>query len=187
MIRPAAPMTSTLAASVFERLGGELWLLVPAFVFSLVAGALIGRVLGVRRSFAATLLTGVFGWIVGVTVALLIAADNTPASENFARNLFLFSLFGAMAAGVWIEFLARPGMIARAQTGLQSVPHPMRSMRRRSRQVRRYAEITRIADAQRARAVDRPGPARRAVHQRGARTDGAPTSRSRWRSVAGCS
>ena len=29
--------------------------------------------------------------------------------ENFARNLFLFSLFGAMAAGVWMEFLARPG------------------------------------------------------------------------------
>ena len=31
-------MTTTLAASVFERLGDELWLLVPAFVFALLAG-----------------------------------------------------------------------------------------------------------------------------------------------------
>ena len=45
-------MTTILAASVFERLGDDLWLLVPAFAFSLLAGALIGRVLGVRRSFA---------------------------------------------------------------------------------------------------------------------------------------
>ena len=33
----------------------------------------------------------------------------------------------------------------RAQTGLQSVPHPIRSLRRRGRRVQRYAEITRIA------------------------------------------
>ena len=51
---PPPTMTTTLAASVFERLGDDLWLLVPAFVFALLAGALIGRVLGVRRSFAAT-------------------------------------------------------------------------------------------------------------------------------------
>ncbi|HEX5588468.1 MAG TPA: AarF/UbiB family protein [Acidimicrobiia bacterium] len=138
-------MTTPLAASVFERLGDDLWLLVPAFVFALVAGALIGRILGVRRSFAATLLTGLLGWAVGTTVALVIAAESAEGVENFARNLFLFSLFGAMAAGVWMEFLARPGMIARAQTGLQTIPHPLKSIRLRSRQVRRYAEISRIA------------------------------------------
>ena len=33
----------------------------------------------------------------------------------------------------------------RAQTGLQSVPHPVRSLRRRGRRMQRYAEITRIA------------------------------------------
>ena len=56
-----ALVTPTLAASVFERLGDDLWLLVPAFFFALVAGALIGRILGVRRSVAATLSTGVLG------------------------------------------------------------------------------------------------------------------------------
>jgi len=138
-------VTTTLAASVFERLGDELWLLVPAFAFALLAGALIGRVLGVRRSFAATVTSGTIGWLVGAVVALWIAADAHPATEGFARNLFLFSLLGTMAAAVWLEFLARPGIVMRAQTGLQSVPHPVRSLRRRGRRVQRYAEITRIA------------------------------------------
>ena len=138
-------MTTTLASSVFEQLGSELWLLVPAFAFALFASALIGRVLGVRRSFAATVVSGTAGWVIGVVVSLWIAADAHPASDGFARNLFLFSLLGAMAAAVWLEFLARPGIMVRAQSGLQSVPHPLRSLRRRGRRVQRYAEITRIA------------------------------------------
>jgi ubiquinone biosynthesis protein len=138
-------MTTTLASSVFERLGSELWLLVPAFAFALLASALIGRVLGVRRSFAATVVSGTAGWVIGAVVALWIAADAHPASDGFARNLFLFSLLGAMATGVWLEFLARPGIMVRAQSGLQSVPHPVRSLRRRGRRVQRYAEISRIA------------------------------------------
>jgi ubiquinone biosynthesis protein len=138
-------VTTTLAASVFQRRGDELWLLVPAFGFALLASALIGRVLGVRRSLAATVVSGTLGWLVGAAVALWIASDAHPASDGFARNLFLFSLLGAMAAAVWLEFLARPGIVMRAQTGLHSVPHPLRSLRRRGRRVQRYAEITRIA------------------------------------------
>ena len=138
-------MTTTLASSVFERLGSELWLLAPAFFFALLASALIGRVMGVRRSFAATVVSGTAGWVIGVVVSLWIAADAHPASDGFARNLFLFTLLGAMAAGVWLEFLARPGIMVRAQSGLQTVPHPVRSLRRRGRRVQRYAEISRIA------------------------------------------
>jgi len=138
-------MIIPLAATVFERLGDELWLLLPAFVFALLASAVIGRVLGVRRSFAATVISGTAGWVIGAVVALWIAADTVPASDGFSRNLFLFSLLGAMSAAVWLEFLARPGLVMRAQTGLQSVPHPVRSLRRRGRRVQRYAEITRIA------------------------------------------
>ena len=54
-------MTTALAASVFQRLGNELWLLVPAFAFALLASALIGRVLGVRRSLAATVVFAIGG------------------------------------------------------------------------------------------------------------------------------
>ena len=106
----------------------------------------IGRVLGVRRSFAATVVSGTVrldrrcgGRAAGSP------SDTEPASDGFSRNLFLFTLLGAMAAAVWLEFLARPGIVMRAQTGLQSVPHPVRSLRRRGRRVQRYAEITRIA------------------------------------------
>jgi ubiquinone biosynthesis protein len=134
-----------LAQSVFDRLGSDLWLLVPAFFFALLCGALVGRVLGVRRSFAASVFSGLFGYAVGVTISLLIASERKTATEGFGRNLFLFTLFGAMAAGVWIEFLARPGTLARASSGFTSIPHPMRAVHRHSRQVRRYAEITRIA------------------------------------------
>ena len=136
---------TVLANTVFERLGDDLWLVVPAFLFAMLGSALIGRVLGVRRSFSANVLSGFFGFALGVAVSVLIANDKSDATADFGRNLFLFTLFGAMAAGVWIEFLARPGALARAQTGLQSVPHPIRSVQRRTRRVRRYAEITRIA------------------------------------------
>ena len=81
-------MIIPLAATVFERLGDELWLLVPAFAFALLASAVIGRVLGVRRSFAATLIAGTAGWVIGAVVALGIAADTVPASDGFSRNLF---------------------------------------------------------------------------------------------------
>jgi len=138
-------MTHPLSSSVFDRLGGDLWLLIPAFVFALLAGIFVGRVLGVRRSVGASALSGIFGFVVGLAISLLIANERHNSSEGFARNLFLFALFGAMAAAVWIEFLARPGIIARAQTGLASVPHPLRSIHRRGRRMARYAEITRIA------------------------------------------
>jgi ubiquinone biosynthesis protein len=134
-----------VAESVFDGLGNELWLIVPAFFFAVLAGALIGRVLGIHRSFSTSSFTGVIGWIAGTLIALWVAGETDPPTDEWARNLFLFTLLGTMAAAVWIEFVSRPGMVARAQTGLSSVPHPFRSLRRRGRRVQRYAEISRIA------------------------------------------
>jgi ubiquinone biosynthesis protein len=57
----------------------------------------------------------------------------------------LFSTLGVMSASVWIELLAKPGTLARAQTGLTSIPHPIKAVKRRGRRVSRYAQITRIA------------------------------------------
>jgi ubiquinone biosynthesis protein len=50
-----------------------------------------------------------------------------------------------MSATVWAELLAKPGALARAQRGLVSVPHPLRAVRRSSRRLSRYAQITGIA------------------------------------------
>ena len=111
----------------------------------LVLAWIVGRLLGIRRSWTATLLSGVLGWIGGVALSLAIASQRDPVSQGFTRNVWLFSTLGVMSASVWIELLAKPGTLARAQTGLTSIPHPIKAVKRRGRRVSRYAQITRIA------------------------------------------
>jgi ubiquinone biosynthesis protein len=121
------------------------WVLAVSLPVTLVVAWLAGRILGVRRSVSLTLLSGFIGWVLGVALSISVADQKTDPSSGFIRNVFLFSAFGAMSTSVWIEFLARPGALARAQTGLTSIPHPVKSARRRTDRVRRYAQITRIA------------------------------------------
>ena len=111
----------------------------------LVLAWLVGRLLGVRRSWTTTLLSGVIGWVGGVALSLAVASQRKDMSEGFTRNVWLFSTLGVMSASVWIELLAKPGTLARAQTGLTSIPHPIKAVKRRGRRVSRYAQITRIA------------------------------------------
>ena len=111
----------------------------------LVLAWLVGRLLGVRRSWTTTLLSGVIGWVGGIALSLAIASQRKDMSEGFTRNVWLFSTLGVMSASVWIELLAKPGTLARAQTGLTSIPHPIKAVKRRGRRVSRYAQITRIA------------------------------------------
>jgi ubiquinone biosynthesis protein len=111
----------------------------------LVIAWIVGRLLGVRRSWKTTLLSGVIGWVGGVALSLAIASQRKDMSEGFIRNVWLFSTLGVMSASVWIELLAKPGTLTRAQTGLTSIPHPIKAVKRRGRRVSRYAQITRIA------------------------------------------
>jgi ubiquinone biosynthesis protein len=111
----------------------------------LVIAWLVGRLLGVRRSWTTTLLSGLIGWVGGVALSLAIASQRKDMSEGFTRNVWLFSTLGVMSASVWIELLAKPGTLARAQHGLTSIPHPIKAVKRRGRRVSRYAQITRIA------------------------------------------
>ena len=124
-------------------------LLDPAVLLSLpgvlVLAWLVGRLLGVRRSWTMTLLSGVIGWIGGVALSLAIASQRNNPDTGFTRNVWLFSTLGVMSASVWIELLAKPGTLARAQTGLTTIPHPIKAVKRRGRRVSRYAQITRIA------------------------------------------
>src|SRR5512132_1325780 len=111
----------------------------------LVLAWLVGRLLGVRRSWTTTLLSGVIGWVGGVALSLAIASQRKEPDTGFTRNVWLFSTLGVMSASVWIELLAKPGTLARAQHGLTSIPHPIKAVKRRGRRVSRYAQITRIA------------------------------------------
>jgi hypothetical protein len=99
----------------------------------IVLAWLVGRLLGVRRSWTTTIASGVIGWIGGVALALAIAGQRKHPETGFTRNVWLFSTFGVMSASVWLELLAKPGALARAQSGLTSIPHPIRAVRRRGR------------------------------------------------------
>jgi predicted unusual protein kinase regulating ubiquinone biosynthesis (AarF/ABC1/UbiB family) len=87
---------------------------------------------------------GVAGWLAALALSLAIASGDTGA-PGFTRNLWVFAAVFTMSASVWVELLAKPGALARAQRGLVSVPHPLRAVRRSSRRLSRYAQISGIA------------------------------------------
>jgi hypothetical protein len=120
------------------------WKLVVSLPAILLIALLAGRLLGVQRSLAATALAGAAGWLSALALSLAIA-DGDPAAAGFTRNLWVFAIVFTMSATVWIELLAKPGALARAQSGLVSVPRPLRAVRRSSQRVSRYAQITGIA------------------------------------------
>jgi ubiquinone biosynthesis protein len=134
MILGAEDLGDLINLSVFLALPGVL-----------VLAWLVGRLLGVRRSWTTTVASGVLGWIAGVALSLAIASQRDPVSKGFTRNVWLFSTLGVMSASIWLELLAKPGALARAQTGLTSIPHPIQAVKRRGRRLSRYAQITRIA------------------------------------------
>src|SRR2546421_7533521 len=88
----------------------------------LVLAWLVGRLLGVRRSWTTTLLSGVIGWVGGVALSLAIASQRKDMSEGFTRNVWLFSTLGVMSASVWIELLAKLGQAASTRSDLVSPP-----------------------------------------------------------------
>ena len=121
-----------------------LWKLVSSLPVILLVAVVAGRLLGISRSWAATVLAGVAGWLGALALSLAIAHGDTRA-PGFGRNLWVFAIVFTMSASVWLELLAKPGTLARAQSGLVRLPRPLRAVRRSGQRVGRYAQITRIA------------------------------------------
>jgi hypothetical protein len=99
------------------------WNLVISLLAIVAVAWLPGRLLGVSRSLAATVLAGVAGWLAALALSLAIARGDSHAA-GFTRNLWVFAIVFTMSSMVWIELLAKPGTLARAQTGLVRVPRP---------------------------------------------------------------
>jgi ubiquinone biosynthesis protein len=136
MLAAAAPGTAPLLT---------VWRIITSLLGILLLAIVIGRLLGVRRSPGTMLLSGVVGWIAGAVLALVLARNHEHGETGFVRNLWLFGAFFTMSAAVWIEMLAKPGTLARAQNRLASIPRPARAIRRKTQRLGRYAQITRIA------------------------------------------
>jgi len=129
------------------------WFFWPAFLATTLPAILIiawvaSRLLGVRRSVTATVLAGALGWLAAIMFALVITDipfRQASRSEQFSNNVWLFSVVFTMLATAGLQLFAKPGALARVQSGLVSVPRPIRALRRKYRRLRRYTEITRIA------------------------------------------
>jgi ubiquinone biosynthesis protein len=135
-------VTTLAAESLRDLVNVALLATLPGVV---VLSWITGRLLGVRRSWGTTVTSAVLGWAGGVALAFVIANDRADPSSGFIRNVFLFSALGVMSASVWLELLARPGTLARAQRGFTTVPRPLKALRRRGQRIGRYAQITHIA------------------------------------------
>src|SRR2546430_280799 len=129
-----------------QSLAGLLlgWRLLVTLPSILLLSVVAGRLLGVKRSVGASLLSGVVGWFAGALLTLVIANNDTNREAGFTRNLWLFTTFFTMSSAVWMELLAKPGALARAQSGLATVPRPLRALRRKSGGLSRYVQIPRI-------------------------------------------
>ncbi len=129
------------------------WFFWPAFLATTIVAILVvawvaSRLLGVRRSATATLLSGAVGWLTSIVVSLIITDvpfREANRSEEFGDRVWLFGVVFTLLAAAGVQLVAKPGALARAQSGLVSVPRPIRSLRQRYRRLRRYTEITRIA------------------------------------------
>jgi len=137
-----APRTPGTGVSTPDLFGPGLLVSLVGILFVAVVAA---RLLGVRRSLLANLGSGLVGWIAGVALSTLIARSQPDPQAGFTRNVWVFSTIFAMSATAWVELLARPGALARAQSGFSRLPRPIRAARRRARRIARYAQISRIA------------------------------------------
>ncbi len=137
-------MTELVVSLIGWRFTTRAALLVTSVPAIVVIAWVAGRLLGVRRSWTTTLLSGVTGWLAGVGFSLILHS-NDIRSPGFTGHVWLFSVIFTMCALAAFDMVARPGSLARTQTGLVSVPRPFRALRRRGQRVRRYVQLTRIA------------------------------------------
>ncbi len=128
-------MSETLRILLFVLLSLPLIVLV-AFIAS--------RMLGVRRSWVAIVVSGVIGWTVGFAVSLGIAGELEDA--HLLRNTLVLSFVFTMATAVALDLLAKPGTLEQGDSaGLFVVPRPRQYVEERVDVVRRSREIVEIA------------------------------------------
>lgn len=114
--------------------------------FPLIVGValLSSRILGVRRSWVAIVLSALIGWTVGFLISLGISGELHDA--RLLRNTVVLSFVFTMAAAVGLDLLARPGSLAQGEAaGRFVVPRPKRYVTERIDVVRRSREIVEIA------------------------------------------
>jgi ubiquinone biosynthesis protein len=116
---------------------------IEAFVTAMVFAWIAGRLLGAgRRAWRVVVATGALGWVTGVLVATALVngdLENPSFRSLYVLFMLLFVMLATILGEVWAK-QGRPRVVPRL-----SIPHPIRTLRRRYRLARRLGEITRIA------------------------------------------
>jgi ubiquinone biosynthesis protein len=102
-----------------------------------------GRLLGVRRGFLASVVTGLIGWTLASGLALLLKGGDGGMLETVVLQL-TFAIVFVMAAQVALEFVRRPELRDRP-VPYRGMPHPIAALRAVWRRSRRYSQVMRIA------------------------------------------
>ena len=113
--------------------------------FAVVSTLLAVRLLGTRRSWVATTAAGTIGWVGGNLLQLALNHWDWDTARLSVGTVALSVVF-TMLAAVGLDFLARPGTLARGEgAGLLVLPSPIRDLRRRLAPYARYRQIIAIA------------------------------------------
>jgi ubiquinone biosynthesis protein len=122
----------------------ELAILVPGLV---IVSAVAIRLLGVRRSWTANLVSVGIAAVVGVVGSWVLAGRDLD-HPGFVRDSLALTFLLTMVAAVGADLLARPGSLAHGEAaGLFVVPRPANYVRVRLDSFRRTREIVEIARA----------------------------------------
>ncbi len=102
--------------------------LVLEIPFAVVSTLLAVRLLGARRSWVATALAGTIGWAGGNLLQVGLNEWDWDAARLSTGTVSLSIVF-TMLAAVSLDFLARPGTLARGEgAGLLVRPSPIRDL-----------------------------------------------------------
>lgn len=111
---------------------------------AVVSAFLAIRLLGVRRSWIGSVLAGVVGWALGNLLAVGVAGDWGAARVSLST--VPFSILFTMLTAISLDFMARPGTLARGEdAGLIVVGNPVQDLRRWIEPLARYREVVGIA------------------------------------------
>ncbi|MGI9022355.1 MAG: ABC1 kinase family protein [Acidimicrobiales bacterium] len=116
-----------------------------AGVIAVVTTAISLRLLGVRRGWAKSLLSGLIGWGVGGLLALGLDGWDWGA-DGLVLHALAIGVPATMAVAVALDLLARPGSLAIGEmAGLVVAPRLLRSLRMRVAVLRRYRQLLHLA------------------------------------------